>query len=551
MDKKKRLERASICLKIDDFLSKKENEFIIVGILLLFGIAIRAWRFGTVPTGINQDEAMAAVDAKALADYGTDRFGMRFPVHLAGWIVGQMSALLSYCMVPFIKVFGYNITSIRLPMLVISCIGLLVLYLCAREIGGISLGLITLSLGVICPWHYMQSRWSLDCNMFSHIFLIGFIFLLIGVRKRRFLYISMIFFGLCSYCYAIANYSVPLFLLGAAIYLLKTKQVTIRQVIAAVVIYIVVALPEFLTMFVNIFGLETIETPLFTIPRFPTGVRKANVLFMNFSWEQFENNLTHFLRSIWGRGDYVLANNMPKFGPIYFITVPFFFIGLFVVIQKLRKEASQQRKYPFVFLLLWFGMGIWLGIMTEVVNVHRISVIYYLMLVIAGMGILWCIKKCRYLAIPICAVYAVLALMFARTYFGDWAKQSRTYYYYDVYVDALNYAKEIPCDHYYIFSDPQGDGVTGTGEIITMFCHDIDAHYFQGISNIQWGKEVLPYTERYHFEPLTKEMVEENKGKSVVYLVRSEEKDFFSEEEYDIHDFYGAYYVISPLGNVK
>lgn len=550
MGEKERLERASICLKIDNFLSKKESEFIIVGILLLFGIVIRAWHFGMVPTGVHQDEAMGAVDARALAEYGTDRFGTRYPVHFAAWGPMQMSVLLSYCMIPFIKILGFSITSIRLPMLLISCIGLLALYLCARKMGDAYLGFIILSLGIICPWHYMQSRWSMDCNMFPHMFLIAVVFLLEGVEKRWSLYISMIFFGFCSYCYGVANYSVPFFLLGTAIFLLRNKLKKIRDILFCALVYFIIVLPEFLTMFINIFRLEAIETPLFTIPRFPVGIRESNVLFMNFSWEQLWKNITHIVQSLWGRGDYILANNMPRFGPVYFITIPFFFLGFVLLIKKIKTADSAKEKFPFVVLLFWFIMGIWIGIVTLEVNVHRINIIYYLMLVIAGMGILWCIKKCRYLAIPICAVYAVLALMFARTYFGDWAKQSRTYYYYDVYVDALNYAKEIPCDYYYIFSDPQGDGVEETGEIITMFCHDIDAHYFQGISNIQWGKKVLPYTERYHFEPLTKEMVEENKGKSVVYLVRSEEKEFFSEEEYDIHDFYGAYYVISPLGNV-
>ena len=74
--------------------------------ILLFAVLVRCIAFGSVPGGVNQDEAMAAVDGRALAQYGTDRFGMRLPVHFAAWQVGQMSVLLSYCMVPFIKAAG-------------------------------------------------------------------------------------------------------------------------------------------------------------------------------------------------------------------------------------------------------------------------------------------------------------------------------------------------------------------------------------------------------------------------------------------------------------
>ncbi len=524
-----------------------KNEFVIVGILLLFGILIRAWHFGSIPTGVNQDEAMLAVDAKALADYGTDRFGTRYPVHLAGWIVGQMSALLAYCMVPFIKILGFSITSIRLPMLIVSCIGLWMLYQYARKLGDAYFGFVVLALGIICPWHYMQSRWSLDCNIFPHIFMIGMALFVKGIKNRKWLYLSIVFFGLCSYGYAIANYSVPLFLLAAAIYLLCRKLVGWREVFVCAGIYLLIALPEYITMFINMLGLETIETPLFTIPRFPAGIREGNVLFMNFSWGQLWKNIYYLVQSIWGKGDYFLSNNIPRYGPIYFITTPFFFLGLILLLKKIKEAVSAEEQYPFVLLLLWFCMGLWIGIVTQEVCVHRVGVVYYAVLLIAGMGIFWCIEKCRYLAVPIAAVYMISALLFARDYFGDWAKQSRTYYYYDVYVEALNYAETIPCDYYYIYPDPQGDGIAATGEIITAFCHDIDARYFQGVSNVQGGEELLPYQERYHFEVVTESIIKENKEKSVVYLVRAEESALFSEEEYDIHDFYGAYYVISPL----
>ena len=76
-------------------------------LIILLAVFIRTWKFGAVPGGMNQDGAMAAVDAKALADYGTDRFGMRYPVHLTAWGFGQMSALLSYLMAPCIKLMGY------------------------------------------------------------------------------------------------------------------------------------------------------------------------------------------------------------------------------------------------------------------------------------------------------------------------------------------------------------------------------------------------------------------------------------------------------------
>lgn len=92
--------------KQEDWKTNQTVDFIIFCALLFVGFAIRVWQFGMIPDGMNQDGAMAAVDAKALADHGTDRYGMYMPVHFTAWGYGQMSVLLSYMMVPFIKVFG-------------------------------------------------------------------------------------------------------------------------------------------------------------------------------------------------------------------------------------------------------------------------------------------------------------------------------------------------------------------------------------------------------------------------------------------------------------
>ena len=143
-------------------------------LIILIAVFIRTWQFGVIPAGMNQDGAMAAVDAKALADYGTDRFGMRYPVHLTAWGYGQMSALMSYLMAPCIKLLGLSVFSARLPMLLVSLAALGMLALFAREAGGTPLLLIVFFLGAINPWQILQSRWALDCNLFPHFLLGGF-----------------------------------------------------------------------------------------------------------------------------------------------------------------------------------------------------------------------------------------------------------------------------------------------------------------------------------------------------------------------------------------
>lgn len=523
-------------------------EWILVCIFLAGGIFIRSFHFGAIPVGVHQDEAMAAVDALALAEHGTDRYGTRFPVHFEAWKSGQMSVLLSYCMIPFIRLLGFSVFSIRLPMLVVSCLGLFALYLFAREIGGTGLAFPVLLLGIICPWHYLQSRWSFDCNMFPHVFLFGAALLLFGMNKRWALYVSMFFFGLCSYCYGVANYTVPLFLLGMAAYLLLKKKVKWQEALFCVMIYFLVALPEFLTMLINLKGWESIETPFFTISYFPQSSRSRDILFLNFSWQALRDNLLKVVAILLGRGkDTSITSVIPKYGNLYPFTTVFFLVGLAATIGKLIKEKETEKKIPYVTVLAWLLMAVWAGMTTIGVAQHRINIIFYPMIVISGIGIWQCIRKWKLLVIPIAGIYGVAAASFILTYFGPYEDLTRDFYY-ESYLNALNYAAECECDYYSIFPDPQDSGIKMVGEILTFFAHRIDAEYYQGVTDLQNGKKVLPYNERYRFETVTEEILQQDEGKNVVYVVGGGDIGLFSGDEYEIHSFYDSYYVVKKRG---
>ena len=531
--------------RLKTLLESRKTEIFLVAVILLTAIFVRAYHFGAPPIGVHQDEAMAAVDAKALAEYGTDRYGMRYPVHFTAWVSSQMSVLLSYCMIPFIKILGFSTVSIRLPMLIASCVGLLALYFFGRQLAGKWAGLIVLILGTISPWHYMQSRWSFDCNLFPHVFLIAVVFLIAGFRKKPFLYVAMVFFGLCSYAYGIADYSVPLFLLFIGIYLLRQQVVNWKELTGCIVLYVIIVLPEFLSMLLTVLGKPGIETPLFTIPTFLSSNRGNDILFANFSWQQLWDNIAATITTTWWSGDKSSTNTMVKFGPIYYVTDIFFIIGMISIIMKIRKMEKTKR-YPYVVLLGWLGMSLWAGIITKNVTINRINIIFYPVIVISGIGIAWCIRKIHLLCVLIAAMYGALALLMAQMYFGSWAEISRTYYY-DPYLQALEYAKTIDCDKYYIYPDPQGiDAGARLGEILTMYTHQIDAHYYQGISNVQNGEELLPYQERYHYEYATAEIIAENEasGERVVYIVGPGEVDLFNTEKYEITSIYNRFYVV-------
>ena len=511
-----------------------------LGVAVVLAVAVRVYQFGSVPGGFNQDGAMAAVDAKALADYGTDRFGMRWPVHLTAWGFGQMSALLSYLMAPLIKLFGLNPVVARLPQLIVSLLGLLALYLFCRDAFGKTAALVIFAFGAINPWHILQSRWALDCNLYPHFFLFGLYFLNRAMKgkKRLWLCVSMVMFGLCMYCYGIAIYTMPVFLMLACVYLLVKKRVSLGEALMALVVWLAVAWPFILVMAINTFHWDTIETPLFTMAYFPNSVRSSSILFFSNNIPQRAvSNFIYLMRATVLQAEDLLWNNIPEYGTMYLFSMPFALVGLAGLWKEHRKECGA------VLLLFFLITGIWCGITTNEVNINRLNIIYYPIMILVGYGIYEVIRWCGIprMEVFLAAAYLMAFVLFSHVYFTTYAEKISVCFEKD-FCDAVASLKDCDAEKLYITSESDGRETKITNEIRTMFWHEIDAEYFQGKS---CPEDALPYRERYTFTHMRD--LDIDPKEDAAYVLPDTELKYFPEDSFQLEKF-GYYYTAVPKG---
>lgn len=506
--------------------------------IALAAVLVRVWRFGEVPGGFNQDGAMAAVDAKALADYGTDRLGMRLPVHLTAWGFGQMSSLLSYLTAPLVKLFGLSPVTARLPQLLVSLAGLWCLYLLARDLFGEDGGLVAFAFAAIDPWHILQSRWALDCNLLPHFLIIG-LFLLVRAldarKKRLLLALSMVFFGLSMYCYGVSLYTVPLFLLAACFYLLAVKRVTPGQAGLCLAVYLLVAWPFLLTMAINFFGWDTIETPFFTLPYFPDSIRSNDILF--FSQDipaQLLQNAQALLDATLRQAKDLPWNDVEGFGTLYLFSAPFTVAGLCSLVKEGRRRPDC------VLLFLFLLTGIWCGLTTNTVNINRVNMIYYPLILLTALGIYTVLHwfPLRRLAGGVGLAYLLAFCLFTHTYFTTYAQQIRSYFFGD-FAAALCAVKDSGAERFYITADSQYEGARHVSEILTLFWHEVDAEYYQGKTT---PSGELPYREKYTYESITASSVD--RSENAAYVVTYPDLAYFPQELYDLQPF-GYYYAVT------
>ncbi len=512
----------------NDISFSPRTYYIILGIIAFIGVAIRVWQFGSVPGGFNQDGAMAAVDAKALADHATDRFGTFMPAHLYAWGYGQMSSLLSYMTAVFVKMFGLGPITARLPQLIMSVAGGVFFYLFIRDIFGKGAGLIAAAFVAINPWQLVQSRWALDCNLLPHFFMGGLYFLNKGLTgKSRYTYISMIFFALCMYCYGITIYTIPVFLLTACVYYLIRKRLSVKDALISAAVYLAIAWPFLLTMAVNFFKWDTIELPFVTIQYFSGSVRSNDILlFSDTPMKQLAANVKALLNTTLLQKKDLPWNDIAGFGTMFLFTMPFFFAGF---IEFFRRKTDGAKGLALLALLT----GIWAGLLTNNVNVNRINIVYYGIMMFSVLGIYFVTTEIKYLKWPALGIYAVMGILLVTTYFGSYADMIKGQFYYG-FGDALAEAEESGADKIYVTADAQGKGYSNVSEILTMFYDKTDAEYFQGKTNEDHGKRLLPYKQRFTYVSMSPQVVSASQNEDAAYLIMASDRTYFDQSKYNI-----------------
>ncbi len=507
-------------------------------LIALAAVLIRVYQFGRIPGGFNQDGAMAAVDAKALADYGTDRFGMRLPVHLTAWGYGQMSALLSYLMTPFIRLAGLSPLTARLPQLLVSLGGLYCLYLFVRNAFGKNEALTVFFFGAVNPWHILQSRWALDCNLYPHFFMMGVYFLhrsLYGKWRRLRLCISMVMFGLCMYCYGVSLYTLPVFLLAACVYLLASGKLPASRAAMAFFVYLSVAWPFIAVMAINYFRWETVETSLFTLPFFPDSVRSNDIIFFSdHIWSQLADNFRSLLNTTLLQKKDLPWNDVEGFGTMYLFSIPFALTGLACLLGKQRRKTGSK------LVLFFLAAGIWCGLATRNVNINRINIIYYPIIILAGIGIyqVFCWISLPRLGWSLFAVYSLAFVLFAHTYFTDYAEYINSCFFKD-FSDAVASLKDSDARKLYITPDCRHEGPSPASEILTLFWHEIDALYYQGQTV---PPDELPYAEKYTYQLMSDIIIDPSED--AAYVITADDLAYFDSSLYEFTQ-YGTYYTVT------
>jgi len=487
---------------------------------------------------------MGAYDAYALLLTGADRHGVWLPTHLTAWGYGQMSPLLTWLTVPFVAVFGLGRLAARLPMLLVSLGSLWVAFRFAGRLWGRGAALCVLFMLAVNPWHIMQSRWALDCNLLPHFILFACYALYRAVgrddRPRssagnpyaitddrgrsslhiQWFYASMILFALCLYSYGIALYAVSLLLAGLCVYLLCTGQVAAKHAALGAAVFFAVCWPVYAMALINHRGWPSLVTPFFTVPYFPDSRRVSDIVFFS---EQPRAQLWingGYLWNILRTGDDGLPwNAIPGFGAMYRGVWLLYFPGIWMLWKKRKGVAIWTG---------WLAAAILTGFTFNYVNVNRINILFYPLIVLSGLGLHWVGKLNKYALATVCAGILVLFSLFTAQYFGGHGDRLGQSIFHG-FEQAIRFADGAGTEVVVNGADRWWD----TKEILTAFHLSLHPDYVRSHA----------FRERYH--SVRPAQVAPNPGSSTAYIVETWYGTYFDPAHFDVREF-GNYAVAVP-----
>jgi hypothetical protein len=283
----------------------------------------------------------------------------------------------------------------------------------------------------LSPWHIMASRWALESNLAPGVFLIAVYLLVCAAEKRsaRLYCASAAVFALSMYAYATVCIVMPLFAAAAAVFLLRKRRIGAGQMLLAAAVFLALSVPLLLFYAVNLFGLDSIETPFFSAPRLSA---MRGVL----AFDSIGKNFMALLRLLVIQNDGLPWNNLPNIGITYIFMTPFALAGIFSAVAE-RKRAGYK-----TLMLIWFGCAVVLGCVVEV-NTNRINFIFIPLIYLISEGAVFVcarVKAAKYV-IGLSALLGFAA--FNGAYFGEGYARTIERNFYESFGEAIQYASAL------------------------------------------------------------------------------------------------------------
>lgn len=217
----------------------------ILFLVVIIALGLRLFHLSSNPPSISWDEASLGYNALTISTTGKDEHGEFFP--LARFIAfgDYKPPGYIYTAVPFVKLLGLSVLSIRLPS-VLAGIGMVIItfFLVKELFGSKKMALLSSFFLAVSSWSVFLSRAAYESNLASFFNLCGIYFLYLSFKRKWTLILSVLFFWLSFYTFNANRIIAPVLFITLLILNLKKVTGNIKWFILSIILSIIFLLPS-------------------------------------------------------------------------------------------------------------------------------------------------------------------------------------------------------------------------------------------------------------------------------------------------------------------
>ncbi len=304
----------------------------VLALIIISALLIRFYDLENIPSGIYTDEAATGYDAYSLLKTGKDLHGTFLPILVNHHDVDYLESMYTYLTILPVFVFDLNIFSTRFIAALFGTLAVFTTYLLTKELFNRHVALISALLVAVSPWHLQFSRIAFNGILVPFFITLGLFFFLRGLRNPRLLIASAFVFGLSLHTYSILKALIPItFFFLLALYYKQLKDIVfsnkraLRYFSFSIIIFLILASPIYYLSFFGEANLRFNQISVFASSEQP--IKQFLINFLKHLSPDF----------LFFRGDSNMRHNLPYFGQILVVLIPFILLAmLYTLIHKTK-----------------------------------------------------------------------------------------------------------------------------------------------------------------------------------------------------------------------
>lgn len=407
----------------------RNTKFLLFCIVAL-AIFLRLFRLSEVPPGVNRDEASIGFTAASLLQTGRDEYGHVWPLSFQSFGDWKLP-LYIYTTIPIVAILGMSELAVRLPSAIAGIATVIVTFFLVHEFfRSWRLSLLSTFLLAISPWHLHLSRVESESNVAVLLTATGFLLLLRSFHKHIFTIPAAFLLALTYYTYHGNHITTTLLVLGFIPLYFREIAKSKHFRYAALLFIILVGFILYHTLLgadkTKLSGIGVLGDPFVVHERIE--LPRSDHDTAAFVATLVHNRLTYTLETVTKNyvksfspeflfisGGTNRAHNIPNFGNMYLVEVPFLLLGLFVLL-------INRKKKPFLFLLWWILVSpVAASITRDAPHTNRMFAIFPALPIVVALGLDFLMRK-RIVLVLIVFLYAINIAVYLDRYYIHFPK---------------------------------------------------------------------------------------------------------------------------------